>query len=113
MFAFLWKGIIRDKNRSLLPIIVVAIGVFAIIFAYGLISGMMSNMIHATADFQTGHLKVMTRAYSDNQGQKPNDLALLDAEMLVEQLTAEFPGVEWVVRIFVGGLLAMPVHVGA
>ena len=53
MFAFLWKGIIRDKSRSLLPVIVVAIGVFAIIFAHGLISGMMSNMIQATANFQT------------------------------------------------------------
>ncbi|MGI6515590.1 MAG: hypothetical protein ACOX14_02185 [Fermentimonas caenicola] len=110
MFAFLWKGIIRDKSRSLLPVIVVAIGVFAIIFAYGLISGMMSNMIQATANFQTGHLKVMTRAYSDNQGQKPNDLALLDADMLVEQLTADFPGVEWVPRIFFGGLLDIPIR---
>ena len=108
MFAFLWKGIIRDKSRSLLPVIVVAIGVFAIIFAHGLISGMMSNMIQATANFQTGHLKVMTRAYSDNQGQKPNDLALLDVDMLVEQLTADFPGVEWVPRIFFGGLLDIP-----
>ncbi len=108
MFAFLWKGIIRDKSRSLLPVIVVAIGVFAIIFAYGLVNGMMSNMIQATANFQTGHLKVMTQAYSDNQGQKPNDLALLDTDMLVDQLTTDFPGVEWVPRIFFGGLLDIP-----
>ena len=71
MFRFLWKGIIRIKQAS--AVVVVAIGVFAVIFAYGLISGMMSNMIESTANFQTGHLKVMTRAYSDNEEQKPND----------------------------------------
>ncbi len=108
MFTFLWKGIIRDKSRSLLPVLVVAIGVFSVIFAYGLINGMMSNMIESTANFQTGHLKVMTRAYSENEEQKPNDLALLDTDMLIEQLRADFPGVEWVPRIFFGGLLDIP-----
>lgn len=108
MFTFLWKGIIRDKSRSLLPVLVVAIGVFTVIFAYGLINGMMSNMIQSTANFQTGHLKVMTQAYSENQEQKPNDLALLDVDILLEQLTDNFPHVEWVPRIFFGGLLDIP-----
>lgn len=108
MFRFLWKGITRDRSRSLLPVIVVAIGVFAVIFAYGLISGMMSNMIESTANFQTGHLKVMTRAYNDNEEQKPNDLALLDVDMLLDELKTNFPDVEWVPRIFFGGLLDIP-----
>lgn len=112
MFAFLWKGIIRDRSRSLLPAIVVAIGVFAIIFAYGLISGMMSNMIRTTANYQTGHLKVMTRAYNENRGQKPNDLALLGTDTLILQLKADFPDVEWTPRISFGGLLDIPDEYG-
>lgn len=108
MFKFLWKGIIRDKSRSLLPVLVVAIGVFSVIFAYGVISGMMSNMIESTANFQTGHLKVMTRAYSENEEQKPNDLALLDMDILIDELKSDFPNVEWVPRIFFGGLLDIP-----
>lgn len=108
MFRFLLKGIIRDKSRSLLPIVVVAIGVFTVIFAYGLINGMMSNMIESTANFQTGHLKVMTRAYSDNKEQKPNDLALLDVNILLKELKNDFSNVEWVPRIFFGGLLDIP-----
>lgn len=112
MFAFLWKGIIRDKSRSLLPVIVVAIGVFAVIFAYGLINGMKSNMIQATANFQTGHLKVMTKAYIDNQGLKPNDLAILNADILEAQLKRDFPNVEWVPRIFFGGLIDIPDQYG-
>lgn len=108
MFSFLWKGIIRDRSRSLLPVIVVAIGVFSIIFAYGLINGMMSNMIRTTANFQTGHLKVMTRAYNESREQKPNDLALLGTDTLIAQLKTEFPEVEWVPRISFGGLLDIP-----
>lgn len=108
MFKFLLKGIIRDKSRSLVPIIVVTIGVFTIIFAYGLINGMMSNMIESTANFQTGHLKVMTRAYYDNEEQKPNDLCLLDVDILLDELKNDFPNVEWVPRIFFGGLLDIP-----
>src|SRR5690625_1155126 len=108
MFSFLWKGIIRDRSRSLLPVIVVAIGVFSIIFAYGLINGMMSNMIRTTANFQTGHLKVMTRAYNESREQKPNALALLGMDSLIAQLKTEFPEVEWVPRISFGGLLDIP-----
>ena len=65
-------------------------------------------MIESTANFQTGHLKVMTRAYSDNEEQKPNDLALLNLDILLEELKSDFSNVEWTPRIFFGGLLDIP-----
>jgi putative ABC transport system permease protein len=108
MKSFLWKGIIRDKGRSLLPIIVVAIGVFFIVFVDGLVTGMMRNMIYTTAKHQTGHVKIMTRAYNKNEDQKPLDLALLDVGRLLEKLQSEFPGVSWNPRISFGGLLDIP-----
>ncbi|MDR1593938.1 MAG: ABC transporter permease [Prevotellaceae bacterium] len=108
MNQFLWKGIIRDSSRSLLPIIVVAIGVFFVIFVDGLVAGMMRNMMYLTANHQTGHMKIMTRAYSENEDQKPLDLALLDVSQLLEKLQAEFPGVSWNSRINFGGLLDIP-----
>ncbi|SFK31442.1 ABC transporter permease [Proteiniphilum acetatigenes] len=108
MHRFLWKGIIRDRSRSLLPVLVVTIGVFAVVFSYGYIQGMLDNMIRTTADFQTGHLKVVTRAYLENEEQKPNDLALLEVDTLQKKLTEEFPEVEWTPRIFFGGLLDIP-----
>ncbi|HBX45969.1 MAG TPA: hypothetical protein DEG28_08835 [Porphyromonadaceae bacterium] len=104
----MWKGIIRDRNRSLLPVLVVTIGVFAVVFSSGFIEGTLDNMIRTTADFQTGHLKVMTRAYLNNEEQKPNDLALLESDALQEKLTKDFSGVEWTPRIFFGGLLDIP-----
>lgn len=108
MLKFLYKGIIRDRGRSLLPVVVVTIGVFFVVFLDGFISGMVSNMTKMTANFETGHLKVMTRAYSENEDQKPNDLALLDVDNLLGGLKTEFPNINWNPRISYGGLLDIP-----
>jgi putative ABC transport system permease protein len=108
MKKFLWYGIIRDKSRSLLPVIVVAIGVFFVIVLDGVIGGMMNNMVRMTANFQTGHLKVMTRAYAENEEQLPLDLALLDVDALLDDLHSRFPELEWNARIRFGGLLDIP-----
>jgi putative ABC transport system permease protein len=105
MIQFLLKGVIRDKNRSLLPVIVISIGVFLTVLFSAWFRGIFSDMIDVNAHFSTGHLKVMTRAYAENAEQMPNDLALLDAETFVGELNADFPDVEWVKRIQFGGLL--------
>lgn len=105
---FLWKGIIRDKRRSLLPVIVVTIGVFFVVFLDGFIGGMLSNMVRMTSNFQTGHLKVITRVYAQDEEQKPVELALLDVDGLLMQLEEEFPETDWNPRIFFGGLLDIP-----
>ncbi|MDR3340339.1 MAG: FtsX-like permease family protein [Candidatus Symbiothrix sp.] len=108
MIKFLWKGIIRDKGRSLLPVIVVSIGVLCVVFLDGLMGGVMNNMVKMTANFQTGHLKVMTRAYNGNEAQKPNDLALLEVDELIKDLHQKYPNIDWNPRISFGGLLDIP-----
>lgn len=108
MFSFICKGIIRDRRRSLLPVVVVTIGVMVVVFLDGLMGGMMDNMVRMTANFQIGHLKVMTRAYAADEAQKPNDLALLGSGEVMEQLHRDYPEVDWTPRIFFGGLLDIP-----
>lgn len=108
MFDFLLKGILRDRRRSLLPVIVVTIGVFFVVVLEGIIGGMMSNMTSMTAKFQTGHIRVMTKAYALDEEQKPNDLALLDADELMDELKAGYPEIDWSPRIAFGGLLDIP-----
>lgn len=105
MIQFLLKGVLRDKNRSLLPVIVISIGVFLTVLFSAWFRGVFGDMIDVNAHFSTGHLKVMTRAYAENAEQMPNDLALLDAEELVAGLCADYPELEWVQRIQFGGLL--------
>ena len=108
MNTFIWKGVVRDKSRSVLPVIVVTIGVFFVVFLDGFMQGAMSNMIDLTAKYQTGHLKVITRAYHKNAEQQPLDLALLDADALLQDLKAEYPDISWSPRIYSGGLLDIP-----
>jgi len=108
MIKFLLKGIIRDRARSLMPVIVVTIGVFVVVIMDGFIGGMMGNVVNMTANFQTGHVKIMTRAYANDEEQKPNDLALLDVEEMMVLLKRDFPDIDWTPRIMFGGLLDIP-----
>jgi len=108
MIKFIFKGIIRDKSRSLLPVIVISIGVFLTVFMSGWMKGIFTDIIDMSANFTTGHVKIMTRAYAENENQIPNDLALLDVDELIANLNAEYPDMEWVSRINFGGLLDVP-----
>lgn len=108
MIRFLLKGLIRDKHRSLLPMIVVALGVMLTVVFHSWLTGVISDSIEYNARFNTGHVKVMTSAYADNLDQMPNDLALLDADSLRDILSKEYPNVEWFERIHFAGLVDVP-----
>ena len=108
MIKFLIKGVLRDKSRSLLPVIVVALGVFLTVFMSGFLKGVFNDMTELNARFTTGHVKIVTRAYAENADQAPNDLALLGVEEIKSQLKTDYPDMEWVERIHTGGLLDVP-----
>ncbi|NME70658.1 ABC transporter permease [Flammeovirga aprica] len=108
MFEFLFKGLIRDKSRSLLPVIVVSLGVSLSVFFVGYIEGMMGDMVDQNARFGTGHMKVMTREYVKNIAQKPLDLSILEAGKVLEVLEDMYPEVDWVKRFNFGGILDVP-----
>jgi putative ABC transport system permease protein len=108
MIDFLIKGLLRDKSRSRLPVIVVALGVTLTVFLHAYISGFMGDMIEVNARFSTGHLKVMTSAYAENAGQLPNDLALIGIDTLLNDLKNNFQDIEWTPRIMFGGLIDAP-----
>ncbi len=108
MIRFLLKGLLRDKSRSRLPIIVVAIGVMLTVFMHAYITGFMGDTIEMNANFANGHVKIMTKAYAENMDQMPNDLALMETDQLLEELTSQFGSVDWAPRIRFGGLLDVP-----
>lgn len=112
MIKFLFRGILRDKNRSLLPIIIITIGVTLTLMLSGFLKGIMGDLIDQNARFDTGHVKVMSRAYAKDKDQLPNDLALLGVDEIIDTLRMDFPDVHWVKRIRFGGLLDVPDSVG-
>jgi len=112
MKKFLLKGILHDKGRSLLPIIVITIGTMLTVVLYSWIKGIIGESVEMSSNFNTGDLKAMTRAYSLDAYQFPNDLAILDADLLVKELNDAEPTVEWVKRIRFGALADFPDSLG-
>jgi len=112
MIKFLFKGLIRDRNRSLLPFLVTAIGVMLTVVFHAWITGVINNSIEFSARFSSGHVKIMTRAYAENAAQSPNDLAILGTDTLLEAVTAAFPEMDFASRIYFAGLIDVPDSTG-
>ena len=112
MIRFLIKGLLRDKSRSRLPVIVVSLGVMLTVFLHAYITGFMGDTIGMNARFSYGHVKVMTRAYAAEMDLVPNDLALTGAGDMLAELQEQYPEMEWAARIRFGGLVDAPDEFG-
>ena len=108
MIKFLTKGLLRDRSRSLFPVLVITLTVTLVIFSIGFMQGSMNSLLLDTAVILTGHEKVVTRAYSEESQLMPNDLALMDVDQLIENLEQEYPDFFWSPRITFPGLLDVP-----
>jgi len=108
MIKFLTKGLLRDRSRSLFPVLVITLTVTLVIFTIGFMKGMMNNLLLDTAVILTGHEKIITRAYNEESQLMPNDLALLDVDQLIHDLNQDYPDFFWSPRITFAGLLDVP-----
>lgn len=108
MIRFLLKGLLRDRSRSLFPVLMVAAGVMLTVFLYAWIEGAMASILQTTAHFTTGYVRVTTRAYAAEDEPAANDLAVLGVDTLIAGLRERYPDVLWTPRISFGGLLDVP-----
>ena len=108
MIKFLTKGLLRDRTRSFFPVLVITISVAIVVFACGFLTGMMNNLLLDTAVILSGHEKIVTRAYNEENMLMPNDLALLETDELIDKLEKEYPNFFWTPRITFAGLLDVP-----
>ncbi len=112
MITFLLKGIIRDRSRSLLPLVTVILGAAITVFFYSYMQGALTETIDYSARFSTGHLKITTRGYAKEEALRPLDLAILDVSQMLSDLRAEYPNVIWDPRIQFGGIIDIPDSLG-
>ncbi len=105
MFRFLMKGMLRDRHRSLLPSIVVAMGVMLTVFMFSYMKGMFDDFFNNGAMYESGHVKITSRAYYEEKDVLPNDLAMENGAELMDMLRSEYPGLQWSERVKFGGLL--------
>ncbi len=108
MIRFLLKGLLRDRSRSLFPVLTVAAGVMLTVFLFAWLRGVEASLLRSTADFSSGYVRVTTAAYAADADQLPIDLALLGADTLLAGLRRRFPDLAWTPRITFGGLLDVP-----
>ena len=108
MIKFLLKGVIRDRSRSFFPILIVALSVSMIIFFQGFMTGIMNGFFKGTSVVSTGHVKITTRAYHEENQLLPNDLALIDTDTMLQILEEDYPDFFWTPRINFAGLLDVP-----
>ena len=108
MIKFLLKGLFRDRHRSLLPYLVISSGVMLTVIFHAWMTGVIRNSIEFNARFSTGHVKIMTRAYSENASQSPIDLAVLGIDTLAGIISREFPEMDFAQRIYFAGIIDVP-----
>jgi len=108
MLKFLLKGILRDKHRSLLPLIIVSVGVAISVLMHTYVLGFIHDITRQNAIYDTGHLKIMTQSYKELSDQLPNDLALANVDSLIASLEEQYPKIDWTPRIKFAGLLDIP-----
>ena len=108
MIRFLAKGLVRDRSRSLFPLLAIIITVTLVIFGIGFMEGAMNNFLQSTAVISSGHVKVVTKAYKKESTQLPNDLALFDTKNIIQTLSDMYQDYFWTPRITFGGLLDAP-----
>lgn len=113
MFEFLWKGVLRDRSRSLFPILIIAGGVFLAVLFSCWMNGVIAQMIFDNARFETGHVKIVSRAYKENIDQRPYDLTFLENDKLLKMIKKQYPEMIWQQRIYFGGLVDVPDSTGA
>ncbi len=112
MIHFLLKGILRDRSRSLFPLLTVTAGAALVVFLNGWLAGARNDILWSNAAFSTGHVKVMTNAYAEESDLIPNDLAILGVDSVINKLQSAYPEMYWSPRIKFGGLLDIPDSLG-
>ncbi len=92
--------------------LMVSAGVFLTVFLYSFMKGAIGDLVDSSARFDTGHVKITTRAYNEISDQMPNDLALLGISDLMKTLKEDYADMTWTPRIRFAGLLDIPDHTG-
>ena len=61
-----WKNVWRNRTRSLVVITSITIGIFAGIFAVGLMNGTMEQRVEAALNQEISHIQVNENGFRDN-----------------------------------------------
>lgn len=76
MIRWALLGLIRDRTRSLFPLMVVTVGVALTVTLFGFMDGIGMGILDLTSKLDTGHLRVVNKPYYDEEHLIPIDRSL-------------------------------------
>ena len=92
LFKIAYRDLIRNRRRSLLTLVAIAVGVSLLVFMSGFIQGAITDSIENNIRLQTGHLKIRAASYDEEK------VSLAWADLLdnPEELAAQVRGLDGV-----------------
>ena len=109
MIGWIFKGILRDKTRSLFPFSVVTVGVALVVFFLGFMDGIFAGMLDMTANLDTGHIRFVNKAFFEEEFLNPMDRALAAQKKTRAWLKENSdPRIQWSPRIRWGAIMDVP-----
>ncbi len=109
MIRWILKGIMRDKTRSLFPIIVVTVGVTLLVFLLGFMEGTFGGMLEISAKLDTGQLRFVNKPFYDEEHLIPLDRSLAAQSQTLQWLQEKGdPRIQWSPRIRWGAIMDVP-----
>ncbi|MBN1524262.1 MAG: ABC transporter permease [Spirochaetales bacterium] len=67
------RNVFRNKRRTILNVIALAIGMIMIIIGIGWMRGYQTGLFQSMINFETGHLQILNRGYLDEERRLPLD----------------------------------------
>ena len=95
LFAIAWRNVVRNRRRSLITVLSVAIGLVALLFIWGFNDGSHNNMMANFRALMTGSFQVHRADFFDHPKLETN---IADQSVLVAAI--ESAGIEtWTTRL--------------
>jgi len=88
-----YRDLVRNRRRSLLTLVAIAVGVSLLVFMSGFIQGAITDSIENNIRLQTGHLKIRAESYDEDKVSLAWEDLLDNPEELAAQVRA-LDGVE-------------------
>src|SRR3989337_2540637 len=65
LFALAWKNIWRNKKRSLIILVAIALGLWAGLFSVAVMIGSWDTTVNSTIDRNLSHIQIHTKQFKD------------------------------------------------